>query len=359
MPDLKIIDSHVHVAGPGNEMPGLYWHKRFGEGKGFVLLKIIKGWGLKKVTDRLMVNALLKHTRSSKKVHRMVILALDNVYDPEGNYQGPNGTGNENVKTSLFTSNHFVRDLCEQAGNSNLLFGLSVHPFRNDALAQLEAFQQNAVLCKWLPSSQMIEFDSENPEVERKLRLFYDKLAEVKLPLLLHVGREDSIPSAGGEEYQKYNHPKYIEDALERGVTVILAHCGCSYFDEPDRTDVIPDVIKLFEKMESENKPWKLYVDISAVYSPYRKESVLDEVFQNIDSKYLIYGSDWPNPSKGPKWWSNPLWIARYAHSNLIDRYYKICVRWLPEYYNPNEMNDIFTNFHKLLIEMGRGHLIG
>ena len=359
MSEFKIIDNHVHVAGPGDSHSGLYWHERFNDGKGFVLLKIIKGWGLRKITDKLMVNALLKHTRSSKKVDRMVVLALDNVYDPDGTYRGPDQTNTGDIKTSLYTANQFVKDLCGQPGNSNLLFGLSVHPFRNDAIAQLETYERDAVLCKWLPSSQMIRFDSEVENVQTRLEGFYKKLADVNLPLLLHVGREDSIPSAGGDEYQTYNHPRYIEKALDMGVTVILAHCGCSYFDEPERTDVIPDVLALFKKMEDENKPWKLYADISAVYSPFRKEKILDEVFRNIKPDYLIYGSDWPNPSKGPKWWSNPLWIARYAKSNLIDRYYKICDRWLPVYFSREEIQKIYGNFHELLNELGRGHLVG
>ena len=359
MPELKIIDIHAHAAGPGDKKQGLYWHKRFADDPNFQKLKFIKGISLKKISDKLMINSLLKQTRSTvNEIDNIVILAFDNVYDVDGTFRGPAYDSGKEINSSFFVSNQFVKELCEQSGNSNLRFGLSVHPFRNDAIQQLEKYHSKAVLCKWLPSSQMIEFESDNPEASRKLNLFYDKLSELKLPLLFHCGREDSVPSAGGETYQKYNNPKYIEDALEKGVCVILAHCGCSYFDETKRTDAIPEVLKLFKKMEDENKPWKLYADISAVYSPYRKKEILDEVFNNIKSKHLIYGSDWPIPSKGPRWWANPLWILNYSGENLFNRYKKICNKWLPEYFSADEVKEIYTNFHKILNALGKGHLI-
>ena len=44
-----------------------------------------------------------------------------------------------------------------------------MHPFRNDALDELEKYKDEALLCKWLPSSQMINLESGNPVAEEKL----------------------------------------------------------------------------------------------------------------------------------------------------------------------------------------------
>ena len=80
--------------------------------------------------DELMVNALLRQTRTMKGVDYAVILALDNVYEVDGTCRGPGIDSEKKIFTTLFVGNEFVRDLCEQPGNSNLLFGLSVHPYR-------------------------------------------------------------------------------------------------------------------------------------------------------------------------------------------------------------------------------------
>jgi len=53
----KTIDNHVHIAGRGDVYPDdLYWSKLFEEGIGFQALKILKGWGCKKVGDQLMID---------------------------------------------------------------------------------------------------------------------------------------------------------------------------------------------------------------------------------------------------------------------------------------------------------------
>lgn len=364
MPDsseFKIIDNHVHVAGPGDTQQGLYWHRRFAKGVGFKGLKFLKGWYFKRVTDELMVNALLKQTRTMKGVDCAVILALDNVYEVNGTCRGPGIDSNKKIFTTLFVSNEFVKNLCEQPGNSNLLFGLSVHPYRNDAIEQLEKYHENAVLCKWLPSAQMIKFDRYDNQSEEKLNKFYDKLAELKLPLLIHTGEEESIPTAENNDYwQKFNNTLGVEIALDKGVAVILAHCGCSYRDRKIPTDVNEEVIELFKKKEEQNRPWKLYADISAVYSLYRKRKILDQVFKNLKPEYLIYGSDWPNPAVTPKWRLIPglKQIFRYARTNLLSKYLKIARKDLSRYYPHGTHEKIFTNFHELLNNLGRGHLI-
>jgi len=359
MPELKTIDVHTHAAGPGNQIQGLYWHERFKKDPNFNKLKLIKGIILNKITDRLMINSFLKQSRTVRKdIERIVVLGLDNVYDIDGSFRGPATDSENDIHTSYYVSNRFLIDLCRRPGNSNLRPGISVHPFRNDAVEQLEKYKNEALLCKWLPSSQMINLESGDPIAEEKLDKFYDKLAGIKLPLLFHCGREDSIPSAGGDKYQKYNDPKYIEKALEKGVCVILAHCGCSYFDKEPRNDAIGEVLRLFRIKEEQNKDWKLYADISAVYSPYRKKRILDEIFKNIKPEYLVYGSDWPIPSKGPKWWANPLWVLKYSGENLFSRYKKICDKWLPEYFTAAQIQGIYQNFHKICIDLGRDHLI-
>jgi predicted TIM-barrel fold metal-dependent hydrolase len=345
------IDNHVHIAGPGDKFPDdFYWHERFRKGIGFTGLKALKGWSFRKITDQLMINALLVHSRTMRQVDYAVLLAFDHVYDVEGNKMGPDN----GEKSTMYVSNKIIDDLSKE--HRNLLKGISVHPFRNDAVQELDRYQEDAVLCKWMASSQMIDF--ENPAGQEKLDKFFDKMVEIKLPLLYHTGVETSIPCAEHEEwYEKFNSPKWIRGALDKGVTIILAHCGCSYFDtfkkQPD--PMRDEVLDLFREIESERRDWNLYADISALFSPFRKWKKLEEIFEVIPQDRLIYGSDFPNPAKG-KLESILAVFLRYGSRNYFDRYLKISNKWLPHYYE--DVEGITQNFHRLLEKLGRDDVI-
>jgi len=207
------------------------------------------------------------------------------------------------------------------------------------------------VLNKWIASSQMIDMSEGNSLAQEKLNKFYKKLVEIDLPLLFHTGVESSIP-APVKGYERFNSPKYIEPALDMGVTVILAHCGCSYFDII-QDNVVKEVIDLFKKQESHHKDWKLYADISALFSPFRHSGILDEIFQNIPASRLIYGSDFPNPAKGRKE-SLLRTFLRFRKANLLNRYYRISSKWLRRYFSEEDCRLILTNLFRLLEERGR-----
>ncbi len=253
--------------------------------------------------------------------------------------------------STIYVSNEFVQGLSK--ANSRILLGISVHPFRNDAVEELDKYKNDAALCKWMPSAHLIDFT--DPKAQGKLEKFYAKLAEISLPLLLHTGVETSIPSAR-EGYDKFNSPKYIEKALDMGVAVILAHCGSSYFDALQE-DFVDDALRLFNRQRRDRPNWKLYADISALFSPFRARKILNLVFRNIYPGKLIYGSDFPNPAKGRKeFFLRPFF--RYARRNLLDRSAKVAHRWLKYYYSESEAQLILTSFHRLLIELGRSSII-
>ncbi len=346
----KIIDEHVHVAGRGDiYQQDLFWSKLFENGIGFQALKILKGWSFKKVGDELMVNTLLKQANEASHVDHVTVLAFDNVYDVNGRCWGHPDAPEDQVKSTLYVSNRFVAGLCQN--NPKILLGVSVHPFRNDAMEELEKYKDKAVLCKLMPSAHWVDFD--NPSAREKLKKYYLKLAEIKLPLLLHTGVETSIPSSDKEKrYDKYNNPRFIERALDLGVTVILSHCGCSYFDLLE-DNFVSEALKLFEKQQTIKPEWKLYADISALFSPFRRRKILNTIFQKVPASRLIYGSDFPNPAKGRKeFFLRP--FLRFSKTNLIKRYHKITLKWLAKYYSPDDTDYILTNFHRLLKELGK-----
>jgi predicted TIM-barrel fold metal-dependent hydrolase len=119
----------------------------------------------------------------------------------------------------MVTDNDFVAGLTAAGGK--FLFGASVHPYRRDALAELERLiQKGACLVKWLPSAQNIRPDHP------RCFPFYDLLAKHKVPLLSHTGGEHTLKAFT----DSLSDPRRLVPALERGVTVIAAHCGTSLF---------------------------------------------------------------------------------------------------------------------------------
>ena len=127
----------------------------------------------------------------------------------------------------------------EKNENKKILFGGSIHPYRNKEDLEQEfqfCLQNGAVLCKWIPSSHMID------PSEAKCEALYELLRAHKIPLLSHTGPEPTVPTSyrKDENYKKdpykFNHPRYLQYPLEKGVTVIAAHCSVPYYGvfDPD-----------------------------------------------------------------------------------------------------------------------------
>ena len=119
----------------------------------------------------------------------------------------------------MVTDNDFVADLAATSGKT--LFGASVHPYRGDALEEMDRLiEKGACLVKWLPSAQNIQPDHP------RCFPFYDLLAKHHVPLLSHTGAEHTLKAFP----DSLSDPRRLVPALERGVTVIAAHCGTSLF---------------------------------------------------------------------------------------------------------------------------------
>src|SRR5207302_1718005 len=98
-----------------------------------------------------------------------VILAFDAVHDREGRLDAAN--------THLYVTNDYVIELCRRYPGK-MRFGASVHPYRKDAVAEIErCIKAGAVLLKWLPIVQNF-----NPSDPRCIPV-YEALAHHRLPL--------------------------------------------------------------------------------------------------------------------------------------------------------------------------------
>jgi predicted TIM-barrel fold metal-dependent hydrolase len=261
-----IIDCHVHAFA---DTPG---HGSVSEKLRRSFVARFMRWRLKISSDQgeafeRQAEARLLETIHGAPVDAAVVLAFDAVYDQEGRYDAAN--------THLYVTNDYVADLARR--EPRVLFGASVHPYRRDAVAEVErCVRLGAVLLKWLPIVQ--DF---NPADDRCLP-FYEALAHHRLPLLCHTGGERSLPNLN----RAYADPRLLVPALKKGVTVIAAHCGTR--DRLFRPDFTPEFIRMAHEYEN------LYGDTAALNLPTRSYAYKSLLRDEVVRRKLVHGSDWP-----------------------------------------------------------------
>jgi len=261
-----IIDLHVHVSAliPGH---GKMSRRLLGT-MAFRFMKWRLGVkGEDAATERAIAAKLVRTIDETQKLDSVVVLAFDAVHDRDGNLDDPN--------THLYVTNDYAIELCRQ--NPKLLFGASVHPYRKDAVAELErCVKAGARLMKWLPIVQGF-----NPADERCIP-FYEALAHYKLPLLSHTGGEKSLPNLD----TTVADPALLKPALDRGVTVIMAHCGTR--SAPGETDYVHSFMRFARTYE------QCYGDTAALCLPTRSHAFPLILRDKVVREKLVHGSDWP-----------------------------------------------------------------
>ena len=261
-----ILDVHVHTcaASPGHG----FMSQRLFKSLPFRFMRWRLGLGdYGPQTERELEKKLVETIDGAEKLDAAVILAFDAVHDHDGRMDEAN--------THLYVTNDYVIELARR--NRKMLFGASVHPYRKDAVAEIErCVKAGAVLLKWLPNTQCF-----NPSDERCIP-FYEALAHHKLVLLSHTGGEKSLPSLD----KTVGDPALLEPALKRGVTVIAAHCGT----RSGLTD--PDYLPTFLRMAREHEHF--YGDTSALNLPTRSYAYKQILADKAVREKLVHGSDWP-----------------------------------------------------------------
>jgi predicted TIM-barrel fold metal-dependent hydrolase len=270
LPEAKLLDIHCHTAGVGAGDSGCFVSKQMKDSYKFsIYLKSF--WTtreeLEHAGDALIIKRLSQRLAQSQRVGQAIILALDGVMDERGEL--------DRARTEVYVPNEFVAS--EVAKTTNLLFGASINPLRKDALERLDWAKANgAKLVKWIPS--IMQFDP----ADERLVPFYNKLIELKLPLLTHAGQERSFTSARDELCD----PQRLRLPLKLGVTVIVAHIASTGENQGQRdTDRLRPLFAEFPN---------LYSEISSL-TQVNKPGYLREAMQRPEFKgRLLYGSDFP-----------------------------------------------------------------
>lgn len=266
-----VIDWHVHIAGLGHKGSGCYVNKvmrenfRFGF---FMKWMDVSHRELEMHGDSILVKKLNARIEQSKYVDAAVILAMDGVIDPD--------TGRlDRDRTLFYVPNEYVAG--EAAKYPGLLFGASINPNRDDAVERLiEADRQGAVLVKWIPSTMDID------PADRRFVRFYNKMAELEMPLLSHTGKERSLPGARDE----LADPLRLKLPLSLGVIVIAAHIGTT--GKSEGQDNFERILPMFDQYPN------FYADISSL-TLLNKVGYLARALREPGlTDRMIYGSDWP-----------------------------------------------------------------
>ncbi len=266
------IDCHVHISaftpGHGRMSQQLQDHLAFRFMRWRMGVR-----GADEFAERRLADVLFHLLDTAPELDAVALLAFDAVHDADGRLDA--------ARTHLYVTNDYVIELARR--HPKILFGASVHPYRRDAVAEIDrCVAAGAVLLKWLPIVQ--NFD---PADDRCIPV-YEALAHHGLPLLSHTGSEHALPNLRSDVAD----PKLLEPALRRGVRVIMAHCGSRVL--PWEVDYVPTFMQLAREYEH------CYGDTSALNSMNRWYALQAVMKDPLVQQKLVHGSDWPIPSIAP-----------------------------------------------------------
>jgi len=281
-------DYHVHVVGLGTNNSGMSVNRKMLSWL-YPLHRIRAAVYLSgaNVTDREQADqqyadrlaSLIRNIEGVGKAH---ILAFDHHYNQDG-------TINQ-AKTNFYTPNEWVFRLVEQYPDA-FIPTISVHPYRPDALQELEKWAKRGSRLKWLPNAQgMNAADPRNDD-------YYRLLKKYDVTLLTHVGEEKAVATA---EDQAFGNPLLFRRPLEMGVKVVMAHCGSLGENEDlDNPGELAKSFDLFMRlMDNPRYDGLLFGDISAMTQFNRLPGPLTTIIKRQDLHHrLLDGSDYPLPA--------------------------------------------------------------
>jgi predicted TIM-barrel fold metal-dependent hydrolase len=286
----RMFDDHVHVAGLGADGSGcrvhekmLTWAHPVSRLQFLVYTDAARIRDLER-GDRQYVERLVALARGMPKHGKLGLLAFDA-------HHAPDGTLVED-ETEMYVPNDWPVKLSAEFPDVFVPVA-SVHPYRAGAVQELErAADRGAKIVKWLPNAMGIDPASGRCDA------FYDAMARRGMTLLSHAGVEHAVDAADAQEF---GNPLRLRRALDRGVKVIVAHCGS--LGESDDLDAgqgaRADNFDLFLRlMDDPRYVGRVFGEISALTQLNRCGRPLATMLERADlHERLVNGSDYPLPA--------------------------------------------------------------
>ncbi|WP_457675968.1 amidohydrolase family protein [Thiolapillus sp.] len=277
---MKTIDIHTHLLNPAVRFDRLFDRlviPFFASSLG------VNARALKKDPWETYVQAMARAVATSTRVRQTCLFAVDARVDRRGRELHRDGTVCADTADVLGVARRFP---------DQFIPFLSVNPLRPDALDRLEEHAANGCRgAKFLQNYWEVDLNDES------LVPYYEKLAALKLPLVVHVGSELTLASK-----RAYEGADMLRLPLDCGVTVIAAHMGLGQIDHlafpwrnlsknPRWFDA--DYHRILELLETREN---LYGDLSALLIPLRARALPHLASQTQIHHKLLFGSDYPVP---------------------------------------------------------------
>lgn len=277
------------------------------------------------------VEGLTNNARNSKYIKKMVLFGVDDRVDDDGN--------SIHKDITVCATNENLLAVYEKHKDVVIPF-FSINPKRPDALELIDKY-----VALGFKGAKFLQNYWNVDTREERYRPYFEKLASLDLPLIVHVGNESSIHS-----YKACEAIEMLDAPLKAGVTVIAAHMALSYdsfglrkmfsknpkyFNE--EYFILLNMLKIYDN---------LYADISALLTPIRAKAL-----RHLSSQYevhdkLLFGTDFPVPFTTVLNSYDLPYKKRFVlakEKNPYDRYIKVIL----EYFNAS--NPIYTNYQKIL----------
>lgn len=307
-----ILDVHAHLLGTGDSGSGCHVNDSlYSLWRPIEVLrrKNILGAGCVDETvsdvDRQYLATLTRLMADFPAGAKAALLAFDCAYDDRGK---------RDLAQSTFHVPNAYTAMSAAASRERFEWVASVHPYREDAVAQIaDARAKGAVALKWLPSAMNINWR------DPRLNPVYDYLARTRMPLIAHFGEEKAVPGAGRDEFL---NPLHARVPLDRGVRLIVAHCASlGHAPDLDRSSKasVP-CFDLFARLMGErNFEPLLLADTSAVFQDNRRAAVWQRIVsESAWHPRLVHGSDYPLPGVWPLYNLEALTYAKVLDSALV-----------------------------------------
>ena len=286
----RLVDYHTHIIGLGADNSGAFVSPRTKDWLSLERWKFLiytSASGIKNLAqaDQEYVARLARLARSSLRGGKYRILAFDKYYRADGTV--------DQGKTNFYIPNEYIFRLTEQYPDIFLPV-ISVHPYRRDALAELEKWARlGAKFVKWLPNAMGIDPSSSLADP------FYLKMKEYGMILLSHTGEEQAVE--GEEEDQRFGNPLLLRLALDRGVRVIMAHTAslgtCQDLDDSGERR-LPCFDLALRLMGEAKYQQLLFAEISAMLQFNRMPGPFATLLKRQDlHPRIVNGSDYPLPA--------------------------------------------------------------
>lgn len=301
----KLKDTHLHIVGLGNSGSGIWvnpemkdWFGNLKKFNRFNVYMTASGVDEEDQADEQYVERLIDLMKNQPHLIPAYTLAFDYHYRKDGT--------KDLHHSEFYVPNEYVWKLSQQHPDEFKMVA-SIHPYRKDALKELEKWAWRGVrFIKWLPNAMGID------PADKRVLPFYRMMKKYNMTLISHAGEEKAVE---GDKFQELGNPLRLRHALDLGVDVIISHAASrGKCEDLDNNGVEAECSELFWRLFHEKKYEKhLFTDLSALIIYERLGKPLEEMIANESlHDRVMYGSDYPLPAIN--------WI--YRTSDLEDKGY-------------------------------------